>query len=384
MRIDSDLWIARRIRYAVCLLIFGGLATPVVGTGSTDLLRMPAIDTEIEQLQSEGHFPGIAVAVMRHGKPVHIGTYGMADLGHEVPVTTRTVFELASLTKQMTALAVMSLVEQGRMDLDMKLSRWIEDAPEAWAGITAGHLLGHTAGLAHHFEQTVNGVHLLEYTRQEMLASAMATPMVAEPGADWNYSDQGYFLLGLVIEAVTGQSYAEHMRSTFFEPLGMDQTHLLDQRRIVPDLAQGYAWNDGELQRNRRVWQFALTSHFGVMSSLQDMMRWEAALSDPERISRGAMHATWKIQRTFGTGDSCDTWGYARGWQVVARDDQRILSHGGYSGTAYVRAVDSGLSVIVLTNREDSVGALSPLALAWAAAHAVDPDIPADGFRCWE
>jgi len=219
--------------------------------------------------------------------------------------------------------------ESLRLGLNDRLVEWVENAPAAWAGITVAQLLSHMAGLAHHFERTVDGVHLLEYSRDDMLASAKSTPMVAEPGTDWNYSDQGYFLLGVIIEEVTGQSYAEFMQSTFFGPLGMDQTHLLDQRRIVPHLAQGYAWQDGSL-------------------------------------------------------DSCDAFGYARGWQVVVVDGRRTLSHTGYAGTVYIRAVDTGLSVIVLTNREDTPEALSHISLGWEAAHIVDRAIPADGYRCWE
>ncbi|MFW6084828.1 MAG: serine hydrolase, partial [Gemmatimonadota bacterium] len=164
----------------------------------------------------------------------------------------------------------------------------------------------------------------------------------------------------------------------------MEQTHLLDQRRIVPHLAQGYAWKDGALQRNRRVWQFELTPHFGVMSSLRDMMRWEAELADPEVVDRRALEATREIRREFDVGSSCDRWGYARGWQVRVVDGRRILEHGGHAGTAYIRFVDEGLSVIVLTNREDAQDELSPVAFGWEVAHAVEPRIPADAYPCWE
>ena len=376
------MWYHTYIRFAI--LILGFLAAPTFHVHAQDLSRTEQIDARMEALREEGHFPGAAVAVMRDGKPVHVGTYGFADLAHQVPVSERTVFETASLTKQMTALAVMTLVEEGRLSLDDHLTDWVEDAPAAWAGITVAQLLSHTAGLAHHFERTVDGVHLLEYSRADMLSSAMSTPMVAEPGTDWEYSDQGYFLLGVIIEAVTGKDYAEFMQSTFFGPLGMDQTHLLDQRRIVPHLAQGYAWQDGSLQRNRRVWQFPLTSHFGVMSSLHDMMLWEAELSNPQVVSPDALKATWEIQRNFDLGDSCDAFGYARGWQVVVVKGLRTLSHAGYAGAVYIRAVDTGLSVIVLTNREDTPEALHQYSLGWEAAHIVDPAIPADGYRCWE
>lgn len=370
-----------------CVLACTPLITLVAGVDAKDISHLPhieGVDTRIDSLMDEGHFPGVAIAVMRTGKPVHLGTHGMANLAHEVPVTTQTVFEIASLTKQMTALAIMTLVEEERLSLDDRLVEWIDNAPPAWDKITIDQLLSHTAGLTHHFEQTVNKVHLLENSRADMLAAAKSAAMVAQPGSDWNYSDQGYFLLGIIIEEVTGLSFAKFMEATFFRPLGMDQTHLLDQRRIVPHLAQGYTWNDGELQRNRRVWQFDLTSHFGVMSSLDDLIRWEAELSNPKHINRKALEATWEIQRPFDTGRQCDRWGYARGWLVIVANGRRILNHSGYSGTAYIRNVDTGLSVIVLTNREDTPNALSPLSLGWEAINVVDSTIPKDGYRCWE
>lgn len=360
------------------------VTTMVVAVHAQTAPGLEQLDARIETLRQEGHFPGVAIAVMRDGKPVHVGTYGQANLADAIPVTTRTVFELASLTKQMTALAIMTLVEEGRLSLDDRLDNYVNNGPKTWAEITVDQLLSHTAGLAHRFEQTVDGAFLLDYTRDNMLESARNTPMIAAPGSDWSYSDQGYFLLGIIIEAVTDQSYADFMQARFFRPLGMEQTHILDQRRIVPFLSRGYAWNNGTLQRNRRSWQFALTSHFGVMSSLRDLMRWEAELVDPKVIKSDALEATWEIQRVFDTGGSCDTWGYSRGWQVVIVNRRRILTHGGYSGTAYIRAVDAGVSVIVLTNRGDTPDALSPFSLGWAAAHAADSTIPADGFRCWE
>ncbi|MEL6329691.1 MAG: serine hydrolase domain-containing protein [Planctomycetota bacterium] len=363
-------------------LLINAASSASINAGQ-DSHRDGLVDT-IEALMQEGHFPGAAIAVTRNGEPIHISVHGMADISSQTAVTTQTVFEIASLTKQMTALAIMTLVSDGELSLSDKLGKFIEDIPEDWAGISIRQLLAHTAGLEHRFERTVDGVFLLEYTREDMLASAMATPMVAEPGTDWHYSDQGYFLLGIVIEQVSGRPFAEFMEETFFGPLGMTQTHLLDQRRIVPDAAQGYALHDGKLERNRRVWQFELTSHFGVMSSLDDMMLWERELSDPRVIDAAAIEATWEINRSFSTGASCDTWGYASGWQAVVRDGMRVLTHGGYAGTAYIRAVDAGLSVIVLTNREDTAESLSPFALAWATAHAMDNSLPRDGYRCWE
>jgi CubicO group peptidase (beta-lactamase class C family) len=342
------------------------------------------LESRIEALRVEGRFPGLAVAVMVHGEPVGQVTLGRADLAHGVPVTSRTVFETASLTKHMTALAVMTLVQEGKLGLQDRLADYVDDAPPAWDAITIDQLLSHMAGLAHRFEPSLDGVLLLENSRESMLEAARNTPVQAEPGTDWEYSDQGYFLLGLVVERVTGRSFAEHMQDTFFAPLGMAQTHLLDQRRIVPHLAQGYALVDGELQRNRRVWNFELASHFGVLSSLADLATWEAELANPTIVDPEALAATFEIQRRFENGGSCDEWGYARGWWVAVVDGRRLASHAGYSGAAYVRDLDRGVSVLVLGNREDTPDALSPLALAWRVAHMADPSIPAEGPRCWE
>lgn len=175
---------------------------PVDGVEAKKVSEQPHIeqvDTRVNALMQEGHFPSAAIAITHNGEPIHVSTHGMANIAHNIPVTTQTVFEIASLTKQMTALAVMTLVEEERLSLDDRLVEWLEDAPLAWDKITINQLLSHTAGLSHRFEQTVNEQFLLEYSRENMLTSAKKTPMVAEPGTDWNYSDQGYFLLGIVI-----------------------------------------------------------------------------------------------------------------------------------------------------------------------------------------
>ncbi len=206
-------------RAVVTVLLVAVTTGPVAAQTPPDA---SVLDATIEALMERGHFPGAAVAVMRDGEPIHVGTYGLADIAHEAPVTSRTVFELASLTKQMTALAVLTLVEEGRLGLDERLVDHVEDPPEAWAEITVDQLLSHMAGLDHRFERDVDGVLLLEYTRDDMLAAAKATPMLSEPGTDWSYSDQGYFLLGVIVESVTGRSFAEHMQTVRASGHGAD------------------------------------------------------------------------------------------------------------------------------------------------------------------
>ncbi len=345
--------------------------------------RLEAVDAAVSPIMDEGRFPGVVVAVLEHGEPVHVGEYGFASLEHSAPASAATVFELASLTKHMTALMVLSLAEEGRLSLDGPLSFYIEDTPEDWSAITVNQLLSHMAGLAHRFEDMPNGQFQIAYSTDQMLASAIETPLQSEPGTDWRYSDQGYFLLGLVIEEVTGRSFETALRDRFWTPLGMDQTRMLDQSAIVSHRAEGYGVYDGELARNRRVWQFGLTSHFGVTSSLNDLMIWEAELDDPQVLDPDVIAQAAEIQRAFDAGESCERWGYARGWWSHDVDGRQITSHAGYSGTAYVRDMTTGQSVIVLTNREDGEELVSPMAIAWAAGHAAGMDVPENGLTCW-
>jgi len=345
--------------------------------------RIAAVEAATVDLMGEGQFPGAAVAVTRGGETVHLGAHGLANLAHQAPATPETVFELASLTKHMTALAVLTLADEGRLSLDDRLVDYIPDAPDVWSAITLDQLLSHMSGLAHRFEARPNGEFLLNYSTEDMLASAMQTPMLFDPGADWSYSDQGYFLLGVVIEAVTGDSFEAFMQGRFWTPLSMSQTAMLDQSAIVAHRAEGYGVYAGELARNRRVWQFGLTSHFGVTTSMQDLLIWEAELNDPQILSEAVLDRSVEIQRVYDSGGSCERWGYARGWQVFEVDGRDLASHGGYSGTAYLRDLTTGQSVIVLTNREDGPGLLSPMAIAWSAAHHAGLDVPEDGLTCW-
>ncbi len=365
--------------------LFTGFAAVFLGVQAASTAPTPAeVDAVVEPIMEQGQFPGVAVAVLNDGEPVFVGTYGYASLEHRVPVTTETVFELASLTKHMTALLVLELAEDGRLSLDDTLDMHLTNIPEAWRPITIDQLMAHMGGLAHRFEARPGGEFLLRYSTEAMLESAMATPMVSEPGTDWNYSDQGYFLLGLVIEAVTGHSFDNQLQATFFAPLEMDNTRMLDQSAIVPHRAEGYGVYDGELARNRRVWQFELTPHFGVTSSLSDLMVWERELTAPAVLNGDTIHATAEIQRNFSTGESCEAWGYARGWWSHQYQGRTLVSHAGYAGTAYIRDQSNGMSVIVLTNREDGPDLTSPLSIAWAVFNAFDPSVPAAGLQCWQ
>lgn len=322
----------------------------------------------------ESAVPGAAVAILRDGEPVCVVTRGLANVELGVPVTRETVFELASLTKQITASLVATLARDGVLSLDDGLTTYVNEGPEGWDPITLRQLLGHMAGLRHDFEPKAHGSYLVEYDTETMLEGAVATPMLSQPGTDWEYSDQGYFLAGLAVERATDRVFAELTTERFFEPLGMMHTRFLDQHEIIPGRAAGYTVVDGQLKNNRRVWQFELTPHFGVMSTIDDMVRWERGLIQGDVVPTTVTEQITAPYRVFFANDD-HRMAYGLGWQIHDVGGRRIVEHAGYTGTNYMRDLTTGLSVIVLTNRDSNAGP-HPSILAKRLARLADSDFP--------
>lgn len=365
-----------RFAHFVALTILPFLIYPASGNAQTDLAPLDcdaAMRMTAEFMQASS-IPGAAVAVLADGEPLCVITQGLANVELDVPVTRQTVFELASLTKQMTAALVVALARDGVLSLGDHLTTYVDEGLSGWNEITLRQLLGHMAGLRHAFEPKSHGSYLVEYDTETMLEGAAATPMIAEPGEEWEYSDQGYFLVGLAVERATDRTFADLMAERLFRPLGMANTRFLDQHEIIPDRASGYTVIDGELRNNRRVWQFELTPHFGVMSTIDDMIEWERGLIGAEVIPAEVSEVITTPYRIFFERNG-HRMAYGMGWQIHDIGQRRIVEHSGSTGTHYLRDLTTGLSVVVLTNRDSNAGP-HPSILANRLARLADPAFP--------
>lgn len=308
-----------------------------------------AVDDYVTAQMARRRIPGLALAVVQRGQVVKMQGYGLASVELDVPVTPDSVFELASLTKQFTASAVMKLVEEGKVGLDDPVTKHIAGAPAAWNGITIRHLLTHTSGLASLEKGFAalweNGVRL-NYTTAQMFDAATKDPMSFAPGAAWQYSDVGFFLLGMVIEKVSGKPYGTFLAERFFRPLGMASTSMLDQWAIVKHRAPGYTLRNGQLARIRRDWWFEMGSHYGALSTVKDLVKWDAALDGGQVLGKASLAEMWTAVRL----DDGSRRNYGFGWFVTERRGHRLIDHTGITGTQYSRFPDDGLTVIVLTN----------------------------------
>jgi len=290
--------------------------------------------------------PGLALVVIKDGEVIKMQGYGVANLEHDAPITPDTVFELASVTKQFTATAIMRLVEDGKVKLDDPIIKYLPRCPRKWNRITVRHLLTHTAGLASLDDGFASLPGKIDLTTAEMFKSATEDPMSFAPGTKYQYSDVGYFLLGMIIEKASGQRYRDFLAERFFKPFGMTSTSVLDQWAVVKNRAAGYTILNGQLVNIRRVYQVELPSHFGIFSTVRDLAKWDNALATGKVVKESSLAAMWTPVK-LNNGSS---YPYGFGWGIGAEHGHKTISHGGYTGTEYTRFPDDKLTVIVLTN----------------------------------
>ena len=287
--------------------------------------RADAIDDYINTELARQHIPGLALAVMRHGQPIRMQGYGIANLEHGVPVHPDTVFQSGALGKQFTAIAIMLLVEDGKLALDESVRKYLPDAPATWAPITVRQLLNHTSGLPANPEGDLRR----EYTDDELLRILYKQPLNSPPGTRWSYSNNGYVTLGILVRKVSGEFYADLLARRVFAPLGMRTARLLDDRAVIPNRAAGYQLRNGELRNQDWVSRTANSTADGSLYlSVLDYARWEAALSSrallkpeswdaitrPARLTSGRDYPAgfgWLLERSAGQ----DVWRHSGNWQ---------------------------------------------------------------------
>jgi len=313
-------------------------------------VRADKVDNYVKSQMRERHIPGAAIAVVRGGKIVKAEGYGLANVELNVPATKETVFEIGSVTKQITAAAIMLLVEEEIINTNEKISKYLPTAPETWKNVTVQHLLTHTSGI-----KSYTGLSGFELTkrlkRDEFIKAIGAFPLEFESGERYIYSNSGYNLLGFIIESVSGKSYWDFLRERIFKPLGMNQTANRDPQFVVPNRADGYEWENNKLVGR----DYDLTDVFSagaIVSTVMDLAKWDAALRGDSFLKKESKAQIW-TPVVFNDGKA---YPYGFGWNVTEFRGHKLFSHGGQTAgfSANIsRYVDDNLTVITLTNLGD-------------------------------
>lgn len=299
--------------------------------------------------------PGCTVGVLQEGRVTHEAAFGMADVERGKPLDTHAVFNLASVSKQFTAFALLLLEQQGKLKLDDPVVKYLPELARSAQGVTLRHLVHHTGGLRDYIELLTmkergdaDGTTIHETVQ----ALARQTKPNAPPGAEWDYSNTGYFLLGVVIARVSGESLAEFSRKQIFEPLGMQDTSIVDR---YPDgiaaLARGYRPESGAFVIDETGWEQVGDGQ--VHSNIHDLALWD------ENFYTGKLGGKALVARMYEVGllNSGKSTDYAAGLNVTASRGVTWVTHGG-SWVGYrsniTRVPGEHYSAIVLCNRADA------------------------------
>ena len=337
-----------------CLLAFCVL---LCSSAWADQAANPAIDAIFADY-SNGNVPGCALGVIENGEWVYREAYGNANLEHDLPLTTQSIFDTASVGKQFTATAVALLAESGQISMDDSLAKYFPEFPAWAADITIEQLVFHTSGIRDYLQLAYlagKGGDADNYTDQWAIdAMARQRETNFPPGTDYLYSNSGYLLLAHLVKRVTGQTLREYGKEHIFGPLGMEQTSYIDDHtELVPLRAYGYAPDEDGFHSSMTT--LDMVGDGGVFISIDELFAWDQNFyqnrlgkGGPDLITRLTTPATLKD----GTAIT-----YAYGLDVDQYRGHKTVSHSG-SWVGYramiQRFPDLKFSVFVLCNRADA------------------------------
>jgi CubicO group peptidase (beta-lactamase class C family) len=289
--------------------------------------------------------PGAAVMIIRDGKVLHRKGYGLANLELDVPVTPKTKFRLCSLSKQFTAMAIMQLHDRGLLDMDDPVIKYLPDCIK-WEGVTIRHLLNHTSGITS-FPKPKSWQE--PYTFEKMIETFKDEPLEFNPGERFSYSNNGYDIMGYIIEKVTGKTYETYMKENIFEPLGMMDSGCDYCSPIIRSRASGYEFKDDEPVNPYFYDTSLLIASGGLYSTAEDMYLWDQALYTEKLVK------ALTLEQAFTPGKLNDgsLTSYGFGWMIHDYFGLRELDHlGGQPGfSSYIgRYIDQRFTVIILSN----------------------------------
>jgi CubicO group peptidase (beta-lactamase class C family) len=312
------------------------------------------VGTYLDELEASG-FEG--VVAVREGEDITSRAFGVADRENDLPFDAETVIDIASVTKQFTAAAILRLEMDGRLSVEDTLGEHVPGLPDDTAAITLHQLLTHTSGLPDGFgpdDEPIN--------RDDFLARIVETPLTSTPGHQYEYSNIGYSLLTAVIEFATGEPYESYLRTALFEPAGM-----LDTGYLLPDwedhtIAVGYDFLSGDRfgRPNEQPWDvdgpyWNLFGNGGLLSTAADMLRWDQALHD-DQVLNAAAKAKYFAPHTPLSPDSSEDVNYGYGWLIFpAPTGTPIITHSGGNHiffADFMRLVDQDSAVFVATNSD--------------------------------
>lgn len=331
------------------------------------------VDAICEKEIREGPTAGISVAIAEGDKILLAKGYGFADVENEIPATEHTVYRLGSVTKQFTAAAIMQLVEKGKVSLDDPITKFLPDypmevtappapdltknssnfpsSPAKGRRITVEHLLHHTSGIKNYtaLGKKFGDVSRKALSHDELINLFKDEPLDFEPGEKWNYSNSGYYLLGVIVEKASGDSYENYLKKNVFGPLGLEATYYLSEKPIVKHRAEGYERERKALVNDEFLDMSIPYAAGSLGSTVLDLVKWQRALVSGRVVSP----ASYEKMIASGVLKDGDKTNYGFGLALEPLDSKMSIGHGGgINGfrTHLSYYPEDELTVVVLVN----------------------------------
>jgi CubicO group peptidase (beta-lactamase class C family) len=347
--------IRARAVFALCLLFVchAPRASAQNAADGVPAEKLKQIEALINAEMARQKIPGLSVSVVTGGQLRWSKGYGLADVENNVAAKAATVYRLASVSKPITAVAVMQLAERGKLDLDARVQKYCPAFPEKQWPVTTRQVLAHLSGIRHYKSEEEFSSTRRYATIAEGLSMFKDDPLLHEPGAKMTYTTFGYTLLGCVVEGASGAGFADYVRENVFAPAGMTSTRVDSVADIIPNRAQGYRRAEGgELKNSPLADNSYKVPGGGFVSTAEDLARFAIAVETYKLLKRETTELMFTSQKT---ADGKET-RYGLGWGVGTHAGARAIGHSGAQqrvSTVLNMLPDRGLAVVVLANVED-------------------------------
>lgn len=337
---------------ALFLFAFALQSTAVAQTGrSTRGPVAHAADSIADAIIKRGRVAALSIAVIRGRDTLVMKGYGMADIENEVPATPRTVYRIGSVTKQFTSVAIMQLVEQGKLSLDDDVTKYVPNAPTHGRRVLVRHLLNHSSGIPSYTDVGGNLGRIIrqDLPKDSLIATVKDDSLQFEPGSHFYYNNTGYFLLGMIIERVTGKPYGEYLHDVLFAPNGLSSTVYCSVTPLIKHRAQGYDARPTGLVNADYISMDLPYAAGSLCSTVGDLAAWTRLLHSGKLVKESSF-ASMTTPAKLTSGRPMQ---YGFGLFMDTLGTHRRIHHGGgingfISELAYYP--DDSLTVVVLSN----------------------------------
>ena len=292
------------------------------------LSQAQSLESKIDKIlrtQFKTNETGVSALVAKDGNVIYRKAFGKADLELDVDMTSKNVFEVGSITKQFTSVAILMLLEEGKLSLDDEITKFIPTYPTNGKKITIHHLLTHTSGIKSYTSmQRFGEVMTIDETPLKFIDFFKNEPMDFDPGEKYLYNNSGYFILGYIVEKVSGISYPKFIQERIFDAIDMKSSYYGSHKKLIKNRASGY--QKGAEFSNAQYISLTLPYAAGsIMSNVDDMLKWQTAITNNVFLKKATIDKAF-TNYTLINGDKIN---YGYGWSINEINDVPTIEHGG-------------------------------------------------------